>query len=283
MTDKLNPNPRNGSPLFSPESHDFGLTNGSGGQTRRKFLKRTGGATLATSLAWLATHRNVDAAVKESDEHHSDGVWRIKAIPFGDSTMKLEGAVGEPPIRVYDEAVVDVNGDGTPLNPNLFDWDYDGETYYILLKYRLYIAHDDDLTDSTKEWKTTAKNVGWICFREEVFYYDDNTQEYISAKEHFKELADDVLPSPDVAETMISLTKEIDQNGEVTTIGRDPEVDPNLPDYVDGDNELKVDWILDNEGEPTDSFKVTYNNTMINEGAIVDEIDFIKAKIQAPD
>jgi hypothetical protein len=73
MNNQFNPLPRHGTPLFSPdERHDFGSTNGSSVATRRKFLKKTGGATAATSLAWLASSRMAGASGGEDSLSPND-------------------------------------------------------------------------------------------------------------------------------------------------------------------------------------------------------------------
>ncbi|MEJ6581257.1 MAG: hypothetical protein QNL33_07415 [Akkermansiaceae bacterium] len=54
MKDNNNFIPRHGSPLFYPQDPSEGFQGGAGGMGRRKFLKRTGGATAGAFLSWNA-------------------------------------------------------------------------------------------------------------------------------------------------------------------------------------------------------------------------------------
>ena len=70
MKDNNNFIPRHGSPLFYPQDPSEGFQGGSGGLSRRKFLKRTGGATAATFLAWqgLCLEARADDEKKKESE-----------------------------------------------------------------------------------------------------------------------------------------------------------------------------------------------------------------------
>jgi hypothetical protein len=61
--------PRHGSPLFYPQDPDEGFVGGSGRSTRRKFLKRTGGATAAAFIA------AVPMKLEAVPEHESSEEW----------------------------------------------------------------------------------------------------------------------------------------------------------------------------------------------------------------
>jgi hypothetical protein len=52
MNDKHNFIPRHGSPLFYPHDPEGGFQGSGGGLSRRRFLKRTGGATASAFFAW---------------------------------------------------------------------------------------------------------------------------------------------------------------------------------------------------------------------------------------
>lgn len=81
MRDKLNPFTRS-SPLFSPEDPEFGFSAGSGGPSRRKFLKRTGGATLASFLAAIPSRMEAQrtSASGSGDYVRTTTQWRLKCI-----------------------------------------------------------------------------------------------------------------------------------------------------------------------------------------------------------
>jgi|GEM_PF-6048742 len=71
MNDKNNFIPRHGNPLFYPQDPSEGFQGGSGGLSRRKFLKRTGGATAAAFLAAVPTKLEAHEA-GESEEWNMD-------------------------------------------------------------------------------------------------------------------------------------------------------------------------------------------------------------------
>jgi len=75
MNDKNNFIPRHDSPLFYPQDPSVGFQGGSGGLSRRKFLKRTGGATAATFVSWVTANKafagSSDPAPNESNTQHS--------------------------------------------------------------------------------------------------------------------------------------------------------------------------------------------------------------------
>jgi hypothetical protein len=68
MNDKNNSIPRNGTPLFFPEDPENGFSSGSSGITRRKFLKRSGGATSATLIAWSIGSQAANATPPSESE-----------------------------------------------------------------------------------------------------------------------------------------------------------------------------------------------------------------------
>ena len=80
MNNKNNFSSRHGSPLFSPTDPEKGFDAGGGGQSRRKFLKRTGGATLATAIAWLPTKVDAHPNHEESEEWNMDWVGATSIV-----------------------------------------------------------------------------------------------------------------------------------------------------------------------------------------------------------
>jgi len=131
--------------------------------------------------------------------------------------------------------------------------------------YSLYIAHDDSQTDSSKTFKATATNVGLVCFRGEVYYLHTGSGIY---KKAGLALSSSVLSSPAFTETQVSMTKDIDSDGLVTTPSRSE-------NFRADDNSLFVSWLKNDDDELTDQFEVTYNHPRINIGSEVDEVDFI--------
>jgi len=71
MNDKNNFIPRHDSPLFYPQDPSVGFQGGSGGLSRRKFLKRTGGATAAAFFASIPVKLEAHEA-GESEEWDMD-------------------------------------------------------------------------------------------------------------------------------------------------------------------------------------------------------------------
>lgn len=74
MNNKNNFTPRHGSPLFSPTDPEKGFDAGGGGQSRRKFLKRTGGVTAAAALAWIPVRSDAHPG------HGSSESWLMKWV-----------------------------------------------------------------------------------------------------------------------------------------------------------------------------------------------------------
>jgi hypothetical protein len=72
MKESSNFIPRHGSPLFYPQDPSEGFQGGSGGLDRRKFLKRTGGATAAAFVSWGALSRDARADNAQPPENISD-------------------------------------------------------------------------------------------------------------------------------------------------------------------------------------------------------------------
>lgn len=71
MNDKNNFIPRNGASLFYPTDPEKGFQGG-GKQSRRKFLKRTGGATAGAFVAWNLTTKQARAGLGDGNCGHSD-------------------------------------------------------------------------------------------------------------------------------------------------------------------------------------------------------------------
>jgi len=75
MNDKNNFIQRHDSPLFYPQDPSVGFQGGSGGLSRRKFLKRTGGATAAAFLSWNAASVGVATAVEDVSDEEDKPKW----------------------------------------------------------------------------------------------------------------------------------------------------------------------------------------------------------------
>jgi hypothetical protein len=78
MKDNDNFIPRHGSPLFYPQDPSEGFQGGAGGLSRRKFLKRTGGATAGAFLSWGALSRQARADYAKPPEHMSDYIKEFR-------------------------------------------------------------------------------------------------------------------------------------------------------------------------------------------------------------
>gem|GEM_PF-3373942 len=83
MNDKNNPTHRSGSPLFSPEDPEHGFISGPSATNRRKFLKRSGGATMGTALGWSLAANNVHA-VENSDVDSDSKIIELDSASPGD-------------------------------------------------------------------------------------------------------------------------------------------------------------------------------------------------------
>jgi len=102
MNDKNNFIPRHGSPLFYPQDLSEGFQGSSGGLNRRKFLKRTGGATAATFLAWQASSQRSGAVViKETTSGEMEYTLHCLKNPDANDAPKAyaHGAVNPDPAK----------------------------------------------------------------------------------------------------------------------------------------------------------------------------------------
>jgi len=88
MNDKNNFIPRHGNPLFYPQDPSEGFQGSSGGLSRRKFLKRTGGATAATFVAWQGLTLTARAATTHCPAHDSKCTW-VKSITVNFTTTSV--------------------------------------------------------------------------------------------------------------------------------------------------------------------------------------------------
>ena len=84
---------RHGTPLFYPQDPSEGFQGASRGLSRRKFLKRTGGATAAAFFA------AVPMRLAGHDDHGESEEWNMDFIEFGgtetvEATDDIEGVEG---------------------------------------------------------------------------------------------------------------------------------------------------------------------------------------------
>lgn len=87
MNDKNNFIPSDGSPLFYPQDLSEGFQGGPGGSSRRKFLKRTGGATAVAFFGWQTSTMKLKAVEDSDDEsEHWDVEWDSSDPETGDAT-----------------------------------------------------------------------------------------------------------------------------------------------------------------------------------------------------
>ncbi len=105
MNDKNNFTPRNGGPLFYPVDPEKGFDGGGGRTSRRKFLKRTGGATFASFLAWQSTSLDARAGEQDSsDESDADNKWILVCTsdPWNDARKATDDNLhgGELEVRL---------------------------------------------------------------------------------------------------------------------------------------------------------------------------------------
>lgn len=111
MSDKNNPMPRTGSPLLFPEDPGNGYQGN--GASRRKFLKRTGGATAATFLGWSASQQNIRAqnppggetpppSEEDEDECEWEDAYAIWELPLQYDVDTLINLLWvEPSVKTY--------------------------------------------------------------------------------------------------------------------------------------------------------------------------------------
>jgi hypothetical protein len=101
MDDKDNFIPRYGSPLLFPEDPADGFQGN--GVSRRRFLKRTGGATAATFLGWSAIQQNIRAQETEGGETTTEDESTPEDCDFWPGK-----AVWELPMEYDVDALIDI-------------------------------------------------------------------------------------------------------------------------------------------------------------------------------
>lgn len=142
MNDKNNFIPRHGSPLFYPHDPSEGFQGSSGGIGRRKFLKRTGGATAGAFLSWSALNRQARA-----DQQY----------PYSDSQEFYMVCIKSPAVteRTYDSGkvwdtgiLVDwaIRASYTAAGPTAGDFVKRGGSFYLDGNLKVQTWRDDPTT-----------------------------------------------------------------------------------------------------------------------------------------
>jgi len=152
MNDKANPFPRVNTPLFFPEDPEFGFSSGTSGPSRRKFLKRTGGATLATAMSWVVTNQRAGGEVILSYIGSGAGAWGIKPIEPKGTKGKIEENGDETDIEKVAESI------NTTENQ-------DGNFAYRS-RWLLYVIWNRPATDNELAYAGSATNAVTIIWEE---------------------------------------------------------------------------------------------------------------------
>ena len=162
MNNKNNFIPRHGSPLFYPQDPSEGFQGASGGFSRRKFLKRTGGSSIAAVLASSAASREARGVVNGIDPGSVPyaGKWEIKPDAFGPSTYDQTNGFGGNPKSVMPGTAETITVSGN-------QWIV--RSYFIL-----YVAQDVDNTATLNHFASSATNAVAIALKQIVQYKDGN-------------------------------------------------------------------------------------------------------------
>jgi len=120
MNDKNNSTRPSGTPLFSPEDPEVGFSSGSSGPSRRKFLKRSGGATVGSLIMWHGLAEKARGVVENNESNVSwEYTLRCKKHPMPNDPGN---PVGLPDLHISPNANWFVKGTKA----------CDGDTYEVL-------------------------------------------------------------------------------------------------------------------------------------------------------
>jgi len=240
MNNKNNFIPRHGSPLFYPQDPSEGFQGGPGGLSRRKFLKRTGGATASVAIGSVLTSK-LAAHTTWVDEAGNHSAYQIRAV---ENHNVEDSETGPQPL------VVNINGNDmtfstkivrrVTLNPSKSDWSSSSATSIVSMTIESVVFYSE-----TGVWKE--------CFdgAEAPFY----GAEIYTAK----------FPAgaPSDTREIASVTKSINSDGEVTgttvqILGQTPGDQGYDNTYAPAGFSVAVNYEVDQE-ENIDEVKVTHS------------------------